>query len=114
MVLSLHSATPALAPRMPSEPAAPRPLSDAEFDRVQRAIEAYLATLLQVGIRVQVRRDFDRYVALRRAHGDHHLNQAFDPAHTRFDRRDFWLLMEQQGDGGTVATYCLRVLDTDN
>lgn len=114
MVLSLHSATATLAPRVPSEPVTPPPLSDAEFDRVQRAIESYLATLLELGIRVHVRRDFDRYVGLRRAHGDHHLNQAFDPAHTRFDRRDFWLLMEQQRDGSAVATYCLRVLDVDN
>lgn len=113
MVLSLRSATPLHASARPPAAIRPVPLSDPEFDHVQRAVERHLATLLARGLRVHVRRDFDRYCALRRAHGDHHLNQAFDPDHVRFDKRDFWLLIEQQ-DASPVATYCLRVLETEN
>ena len=89
------------------------PLTDGEFDLVQRSIEAYLARLRDLELHVHVLRDFERYVAVRRANGEHHLNQAFDPAHTQFDRRDFWLLLEDHA-GTTVATYCMRILDVEN
>ena len=89
------------------------PLTDDEFETVQRSIEAYLARLMEIGLHVHVLRDFERYVATRRINGDHHLNQAFDPTHTHFDRRDFWLLLEDQ-NGKTAGTYCMRILDVEN
>ncbi len=108
---SAHFAPPpsALAPADAPSP----PLSDAEFDTVQRAVEHYLGTLLRLGVHVHVRRDFDRYVSIRRAHGDHHLNQAFDPTHTNFHRRDFWLLVEDR-EGTEIATFCMRTIEVAN
>jgi hypothetical protein len=89
------------------------PLTDAEFDIVQRAIEAYLERLREIGLRVHVLRDFKRYVATRHTNGDHHLNQAFDPAHTEFGRHDFWLLLEERG-GSAAGTYCMRMIAVKN
>ena len=62
------------------------------------------------GTPIHVSRDFERYVAVRRAYGAHHLNQAFDPCHVRFDARDFWLLAEDR-DGAPLATYCSRTFE---
>lgn len=89
------------------------PLSDAEFAIVQQAIDGYADWLLGLRLRAHVRRDFDRYVALRHAHGDRHINQAFDPTHTRFGPRDFWVLVEE-AHGAAVATFCMRSLDVAN
>jgi len=63
--------------------------------------------IAQTGISIERRRDFATYTALRRAHGDRHLNQAFDPLHVTFGKGDFWLLAENDR-GQAIATYCLR------
>lgn len=84
-------------------------LTDDQFDAVQSAIDALTGRLLATGFAIRVRSDFDAYAAIRRRHGSHHLNQAFDPRHTRFGADDFWLLAEN-GLGDPVATYCLRRL----
>jgi hypothetical protein len=97
----------------PPIPALSAPLTDPEFEAAQRAIEAYSERFIAMGLRLHVLRDFGRYVATRRAHGDHHLNQAFDPAHAQFDRRDFWLLLEERS-GDAVATYCTRIFEVEN
>jgi hypothetical protein len=61
----------------------------------------------QTGISIERRCDFATYTAIRRTHGDRHLNQAFDPLHVTFGEGDFWLLAEnERGEG--IATYCLR------
>jgi hypothetical protein len=88
-------------------------LENHEFAQVQQAIEGYIDTLAEIGIIVRVRRDFDLYVATRRALGDTHLNQAFDPAFTRFKPSDFWLHAQNQ-DGKLIATYCMRRLVVDD
>jgi hypothetical protein len=61
----------------------------------------------QTGISIKRRHDFASYTAIRRAHGDRHLNQAFDPLHVTFGKDDFWLLAENER-GEEIATYCLR------
>lgn len=88
-------------------------LTSDEFARVQLAIEDYIEALGAIGIVVRVRRDFDDYAAMRRAQGDIHLNQAFDPAFTRFKPDDFWLLAQNQS-GEPVASYCVRRLIVEN
>jgi len=78
-----------------------------ESARIQLAIEGSLAALLEARISLRVRRNFETYAAIRRAHGDIHLNQAFDPREARFGQDDFWLLAENY-KGEPIATYCLR------
>jgi hypothetical protein len=78
-----------------------------ECARIQIAIEESIATLGTAGISLRVRRNFETYAAIRRIHGDIHLNQAFDPRETGFGHDDFWLLAENH-DGEAIATYCLR------
>lgn len=63
--------------------------------------------MAEAGIALRVRRNFDHYVAVRHAHGDHHLNQAFDPKCVKFGKDDFWLLAENRS-GEPIATYCSR------
>lgn len=46
---------------------------------IQRAIENYLTSFAAIGISLRLRRNFSTYVAIRRANGDTHLNQTFDP-----------------------------------
>jgi len=89
------------------------PLSANESTRIQQAIDGYTAALGAAGISVRVRRNFGGYAAIRHAHGDDHLNQAFDPAFTRFGSDDFWLLARNSG-GEPIATYCVRRLLVDN
>ena len=89
------------------------PLSAYETARIQSAIEGYISALDKAGISLRVRRNFESYVALRRSHGETHLNQAFDPAKVRFGRGDFWLLAENR-EGEPIATYCLRRFFVDD
>jgi hypothetical protein len=82
-------------------------LSINESSRVQRAINGYIEVLAAARISLCVRRNFRDYAAIRRANGDVHLNQAFDPVFTRFGADDFWLLAQNQA-GDAIATYCVR------
>ena len=82
-------------------------LATHEAARVQLAIEGSIAALDEAGISLHVRRNFSTYAAIRRAYGDVHLNQAFDPKETRFGHDDFWLLAENHR-GEAIATFCLR------
>src|SRR5271165_5349292 len=82
-------------------------LTTYESARIQIAIEGSLAALGGVGISLRVRHNFEAYAAIRRTHGDFHLNQAFDPRETRFGEDDFWLLAENHS-GEAIATYCVR------
>jgi hypothetical protein len=84
-------------------------LATYEAARVQLALEASIAALGDAGISLHVRRNFSTYAAIRRAHGDVHLNQAFDPRETCFGHDDFWLLAENHR-GEAIATFCLRRL----
>jgi hypothetical protein len=84
-----------------------------EFTMVQSAIEGYIEDYARNGISLRVRRDFHKYVAVRRVHGDLHLNQAFDPHFTRFADRDFWLAAEND-QREPIATYCVRHLVVEN
>ena len=59
-------------------------LTTYESARIQLAIEGSIAALLEARISLRVRRNFETYAAIRRTHGDIHLNQAFDPRETRF------------------------------
>lgn len=71
------------------------------------AIDQYTTALAVAGISLCVQQDFATYCTIRRAHGDVHLNQAFDPVCTRFGGDDFWLLAENQ-EREAVGTYCQR------
>jgi hypothetical protein len=82
-------------------------LTTYESARIQVAIEGSIAALLEARISLRVRRNFETYAAIRRTHGDIHLNQAFDPRETRFGHDDFWMLAENY-KGEPIATYCLR------
>ena len=73
-------------------------LTTYESARIQLAIEGSIAALLEARISLRVRRNFETYAAIRRTHGDIHLNQAFDPRETRFGQDDFWLLAENYKD----------------
>jgi hypothetical protein len=88
-------------------------LTNNEFDTAQSAIDAFTGQLQATGFAIRVRSDFDAYVAIRRLHGSRHLNQAFNPRHTRFGADDFWLLVED-GLSDPIATYCLRRLRVEN
>jgi hypothetical protein len=80
------------------------------FSEKQIAINAQeklCAKVAEIGISIERRRDFATYTAIRRAHGDRHLNQAYDPLHVSFGEGDFWLLAEND-QGQAIATYCLR------
>ena len=78
-----------------------------ESARIQLAIEGSIGALNEAGISLHARRNFATYAAIRRAHGEVHLNQAFDPSESRFGHDDFWLLAENHR-GESIATYCLR------
>ncbi len=77
-----------------------RKIVDAAHNRLQ-------TLLLQNGLSLELRDDFEKYTAIRHYHGDRHLNQAFDPEHVEFVKGDFWLLAENS-KGEAIATYCLR------
>jgi hypothetical protein len=82
-------------------------LTPYESERIQRAIEDTIAALGEAGISLHVRRNFETYAAIRRAYGETHLNQAFDPDEVRLSPDDFWLLAENY-KGEAIATYCVR------
>lgn len=84
-------------------------LTSHEAQSAHSAVEAYVAALERVDLSMRIRRNFDAYRAIRAANGDTHLNQAFDPRHTRFGGSDFWLSVENR-QGTVVATYCSRRL----
>jgi len=72
-----------------------------------QAIERFTNVLSSNNISIEIRHDFSLYASIRHNHGDVHLNQAFDPKYTYFDRYDFWILARGlQGD--EIATYCVR------
>jgi hypothetical protein len=89
------------------------PLSANESARIQRGIDGFTTALAAADISLRVCHDFGDYAAVRHAHGDTHLNQAFDPAFTRFGPDDFWLLARNRR-GEPIATYCVRRLAIDN
>ena len=70
------------------------PLTVEEAGFAQSTIDGCTAALERVGLFVRLRRNFDAYRAIRAANGDTHLNQAFDPRHTRFGGSDFWISVE--------------------
>ena len=72
-----------------------------------------LSMINQIGISFHRRNDFDAYRLIRRAHGDIHLNQAFDVQHVKFGAGDFWLLAENENKE-PIATYCLRRFAVDD
>ncbi|MGH7053177.1 MAG: hypothetical protein ACREFA_05095 [Stellaceae bacterium] len=80
---------------------------------IQLAIEEYMTALADAGITLRVRRNFKAYAAVRRDHGDHHLNQVFDPQYARFGDRDFWLLAQNRR-GEAIATHCVRRFIADD
>jgi hypothetical protein len=80
---------------------------------IQRAIENYLTSFAAIGISLRLRRNFSTYVAIRRANGDTHLNQTFDPQYIKFGEDDFWILAENRC-GEPVATYCMRLFVVDD
>lgn len=82
-------------------------LTREESESAQSAIEASVNALATAGLSLRVRRNFDAYRAIRAANGDTHLNQAFDPGHTRFGGCDFWLSVQNR-HGTVIATYCSR------
>jgi hypothetical protein len=84
-----------------------------EFTTIQSAIEGYIVAGAQEGISLRMKRDFHKYAAVRRANGDAHLNQAFDPKFSRFTHRDFWIVAENAQEE-PVATYCVRHLAVEN
>jgi hypothetical protein len=88
-------------------------LTESEQQIIATAQRDFRALLAKGGISLQVRRDFREYTAIRRRHGDSHLNQAFDPQHVKFGADDFWLLATNAADEA-VATYCLRRLFVDD
>jgi hypothetical protein len=83
------------------------PLNPDEAERIQRAIEDTIAALGEAGISLHVRRNFETYAAIRRAYGENHLNQAFDPEEVHLGPGDFWLLAENY-KAEAIATYCVR------
>jgi hypothetical protein len=78
-----------------------------ETQAIRTAEERFHTFLDQRGISLQLRGDFSTYLSIRAAHGDGHLNQVFDPRHTKFGSDDFWLLAENI-QREPIATYCLR------
>jgi hypothetical protein len=80
---------------------------------VETSGKNYLATLEKIGISLHVKHNFFKYRSIRRAHGDSHLNQAFDARHVELGAGDFWLLAENQ-EGEPIATYCLRRFVVDD
>jgi len=110
---TVHETIPTTSRTIANENASASRLTDVEFGIVQRAIDGYAEVLHAHRLRLHVLRDFERYVAVRRAQDDHHLNQAFHPRHTRIGKRDFWLLVEDS-DGHAAATFCTRILEVEN
>ncbi len=82
-------------------------LSPTEQQIVAGALDRLHNRLSETGFSITARRDFNGFAMVRRAHGATHLNQAFDPRHSRFGPKDFWLLAENQRSEA-VATYCVR------
>jgi len=88
-------------------------LSAAEKHSVLQAVEKFMAMLTSKNTSVEIRNEFSHYVAIRHAHGDTHLNQAFDPQYACFAENDFWLLVRGQY-GDVLATYCVRRFTVDD
>jgi hypothetical protein len=89
------------------------PLNGEEPKVAQMAVESHIASLVDAGIILRVRRNFETYAAIRLANGAMHLNQAFNPKHVRFGNDDFWLLaVDRRGDA--IATYCVRRFVVDD
>ena len=86
-------------------------LNEAKF--ITAAQIKCLSVINDIGISLDRRTDFDAYRLIRRAHGDVHLNQAFDVQHAKFDAGDFWLLAENENKE-PIATYCLRRFAVDD
>jgi hypothetical protein len=82
-------------------------LSRQESKVIDEAHNGLRTLLLNNALSLELRDDFEKYTAIRRYHGDRHLNQAFDPEHVKFGKGDFWLLAENS-KGEAIATYCLR------
>jgi hypothetical protein len=83
--------------------------TDRENEIIETAHNRSRNLLLQNGVSLEMCEDFKKYIAIRRQHGDRHLNQAFDPQYVKFGTGDFWLLAENR-KGEAIATYCLRRL----
>ncbi len=88
-------------------------LSVDELETIETAYQGFRAFLARSGISIRLGNDFDTYLNIRAAHGDRHLNQAFDPRHTKFSSGDFWLLAKNIARE-PIATYCLRRFVADD
>lgn len=82
-------------------------LNEDDSSVVHTVINKFIDVLDISDISLDIRHDFSSYVAVRRDHGDRHLNQAFDPEYTSFGKEDFWLRARDQR-GEVIATYCVR------
>ena len=82
-------------------------LSESELYSVHIAINKFVIFLDMHEISLDLQHDFSSYVKIRRNHGDRHLNQAFDPEYTSFNKEDFWLCARNRR-GEAIATYCVR------
>jgi hypothetical protein len=78
-----------------------------------QAIDRFMAVLATMNITIEIHRDFSLYASIRRAHGDVHLNQAFDPKYTWFSEYDFWLLARWRNKD-VIAACCSRRFITDD
>ncbi len=73
----------------------------------------FLTMLEENGLSLHIKYNFGKYKSIRRAHGDSHLNQTFDPRHVKVGAGDFWLLCENR-KREPIATYCLRRFIVDD
>jgi hypothetical protein len=80
---------------------------------VRNAVDRFMTGLETQNISIELRQDFTSYISIRYSQGDIHLNQAFDPEYTSFNKNDFWLLARGQS-GHAIATYCVRRLINDD
>jgi hypothetical protein len=88
-------------------------LSYDQLDIIESFDKNCRESFYQLGIEIHVQADFVVCCSIRRAHGDGHLNQAFDPRHVTIGAGDFWLLAKNR-KGEPVATYCLRRFVVDD
>jgi hypothetical protein len=96
-----------------TEPSYNRRLINDEERVIKNMQHQYINIFQRLLLELQVRYDFEYYTGIRRAQGDHHLNQAFDARHAEFHEGDFWLLARNHRRE-PVATYCLRRFVVDD
>jgi hypothetical protein len=84
-----------------------------EMEGITDAIATLTDRLSNAQIFIEIRHDFNYYVDIRCAHGDIHLNQAFNPDFVCFSKDDFWLLARERS-GAAIATYCVRRFNVED